>query len=437
MELLLEVVSSERHMLGERASHRFLPAGGVIGRSSECDWTLPDQTRHLSGRHAIISYEAGQFFVTDISTNGVYLNGPDPLPRNVAVALNEDDRLLMGEFQMRVHILMEYSQSRPVPRPSHSQAHSRPPLGPGPQGSVPGAAANPMAQVDAFVADRQQQNAAAREPADWHRQSVSMPQELPPQQEPFSPPRPQVPTPPVQPLANGLPEDWMALSEAPDPMATVEAPAQSLARPEPQPARDSAAFAAFADGLGLTAREIEQAGGDAFLRRAGGLLRLCLQGMVANARARASLKNEFRLDMTLVNSRDNNPVKFSANVDQVLRHMLTDEQGSFLSVEEGVEECIDDFQEHQLAMMAGMQRAFMALIQQLSPDELERRFERLNTRGISMSSKGSRYWQAYRELHHELQEEDDIFAAMFAEPFAKAYDEQIAKLKHQGKKKKR
>ena len=79
MELLLEVISSEKHLMGDNAHHVFKPAGGVIGRAPECDWVIPDQTRHISGRHAIISYEAGQFYITDTSTNGVYLNGVETL----------------------------------------------------------------------------------------------------------------------------------------------------------------------------------------------------------------------------------------------------------------------------------------------------------------------------------------------------------------------
>src|SRR5690606_37061933 len=112
------------------------------------------------------------------------------------------------------------------------------------------------------------------------------------------------------------------------------------------------------------------------------------------------------------------PIKFSAHGDQLVRHLLSREPGSFLSLEQAVDECHEDFQHHQLAMMAGMQHAFLELIQQLSPDELEQRFDRLKSKGLAFSSKGARYWDAYRELHQELQEEDDIFASMFVEPFA-------------------
>lgn len=104
MELILEVVSSQHYMLGVCASHRFLAAGGVIGRSSGCDWVIPDQARRLSGRHAVISFEDGQFHVTDISTNGVCLNGTKPLPKNLAVPLQDGDRLLMGDYQIGVKV---------------------------------------------------------------------------------------------------------------------------------------------------------------------------------------------------------------------------------------------------------------------------------------------------------------------------------------------
>lgn len=495
MELIVEVVSAERFMLGDNASHRFLPAGGVIGRSSECDWVIPDQTRHLSGRHAIISYEAGQFYVTDISTNGVYLNGPEALPKNVAVPLQDEDRLVMGEYQFRVRVQMDVrAQAVPPVRPVQAVA---PVLGQG----VGGAAANPMAAVDAFIADRQQQALASGQPQEWHRQSVSMPDHLRPEQEAFVPPKVGASQPVTQ-----LPDDWMDLSvvpmapageadddpfrtlfEAPPPVGTPVIPqpgkrlppavqptstmssvstssvsqplssAAPMASPHPPvsesprpvalahaqsaqsapqvPLRQDAALAAFAEGLGLSADDIAKAGGELFMKRAGALLRQCLQGLVTNAQARASLKNEFRLDMTLVNPRANNPIKFSAHGDQVLRHLLSRDNGSFLPVEEAVQECIEDFQHHQLAMMAGMQQAFLELIQQLSPDELERRFDRIRNKGLSLSGKGARYWESYRELHQELQEEDDIFASMFAEPFARAYDEQIKKLKHSNRKK--
>lgn len=390
MELLLEVVSPERNLMGENASHRFFPTGGVIGRSTECDWVIPDQTRHLSGRHAIVSYEAGQFYITDISTNGIYLNGPTPLTRNVAMPLRDEDRLLMGEIQLRVRVLMEYRQPQP---PQLLPAVDG-------DGSEPGMASRPRLKP--------------------HLQSVAAVPQLPvigsrtgsgprPSLKPVEEPEPVSPPAPVLPTVIG-------------PAATAQEPAIENA------------LAAFAAGADLPVDAIRQAGAEAVLRRAGALLRQCMQGLVDNAHARASLKNELRLDMTLVDSHDNNPVKLAANADQLLKHLLVDDPGSFLPLEAGVQECFAEFQQHQWAMLAGMQGALQEVLLELSPVELERRFEQ-QRRGPTLSSKGARCWNAYRELHQDLQADENLFDSLFADPFARAYDEQINLLKTSARKK--
>ena len=45
-----------------------------IGRDSHLDWTLPDPTRHISGKHAEIRYKEGGYWLHDVSTNGTFLN---------------------------------------------------------------------------------------------------------------------------------------------------------------------------------------------------------------------------------------------------------------------------------------------------------------------------------------------------------------------------
>ncbi|AUM14332.1 type VI secretion system-associated FHA domain protein TagH [Ketobacter alkanivorans] len=435
MELVIEVVSTEKHLMGSRARHVFYPAGGVIGRSAECDWVIPDQTRHMSGRHAIISYESGQFFITDISTNGVFLNGVEALGKNRAMPLNDADRLLMGQIHFQVQVNAAAGHEQPaavvqIPRPTLG---NRPAMN---------STNNPMEQVDQWAAE---QAKATPKAEGWHQKSHSMPDDVAPQNTPFTPPKTESDT--------GLPENWW--EEPAEPAATKT---EQQAEPEeplpgkgvipPLPDWDEGAMhtaiapitearredregplRALAEGLGVQMSEIEQAGGVDFLRRAGMLLRLCMRGLVSASQARASMKNEFRLDMTLVNMKDNNPIKLSANGEQAIKHMLAEDQGSFQPMDRAMQECFDDFQEHQLAMMAGMQGAFLELMDSLSPQALEKRFDKGRSSGLSIGSKNARYWESYRELHRDLLAEDDIFASMFAEPFARAYDEQMSKLK--------
>lgn len=111
MELVLEVTSEERHLLGDSAIKRFQAVGGVIGRDPACDWAIPDQKRHLSGRHAVISCEDDGFHITDISTNGVFVNNQEqPLGRNHTVKLSDSDRLSMGNIEFVVRLQLDPEQ---------------------------------------------------------------------------------------------------------------------------------------------------------------------------------------------------------------------------------------------------------------------------------------------------------------------------------------
>jgi len=58
-----------------------LPDGGPIrievkgrgldlGRDSHLDWSLPDPSRSVSGKHCEIRYRDGGYWVHDVSTNG-------------------------------------------------------------------------------------------------------------------------------------------------------------------------------------------------------------------------------------------------------------------------------------------------------------------------------------------------------------------------------
>src|SRR5262249_21584095 len=68
-----------------------------IGRDSHLDWTLPDPTRHISGKHAEIRYKDGGYWLHDVSTNGTFLNAEThrmQAPRR----LRTGDRFTIGHY---------------------------------------------------------------------------------------------------------------------------------------------------------------------------------------------------------------------------------------------------------------------------------------------------------------------------------------------------
>ena len=46
-----------------------------IGRDQHLDWSLPDPTRVVSSKHCEVRYREGAYWLTDVSTNGTFLNG--------------------------------------------------------------------------------------------------------------------------------------------------------------------------------------------------------------------------------------------------------------------------------------------------------------------------------------------------------------------------
>jgi hypothetical protein len=72
MPLQLEIVSDHKDILGDDCAREFGESGGTIGRSLENDWILPDPNHFMSGKHATIDFQAGAYYLADISSNGVW-----------------------------------------------------------------------------------------------------------------------------------------------------------------------------------------------------------------------------------------------------------------------------------------------------------------------------------------------------------------------------
>ena len=77
-------------------------AGGTIGRSYDCNIQLPDFQRQLSRVHAEISRdEKGQYYVTDRSMNGLFVNDRC-LGHGQRQAINDGDLLRMGDYVLLI-----------------------------------------------------------------------------------------------------------------------------------------------------------------------------------------------------------------------------------------------------------------------------------------------------------------------------------------------
>ncbi|MCP4942444.1 MAG: FHA domain-containing protein, partial [Planctomycetaceae bacterium] len=99
--LELRVTRAAGETPAEPMAATFGPEGGSLGRRQENDWVLPDPERFISGQHALISFSDGQFYITDTSVNGVFLNqSAVPLGKGDLTPLHEGDSLLIGDYEI-------------------------------------------------------------------------------------------------------------------------------------------------------------------------------------------------------------------------------------------------------------------------------------------------------------------------------------------------
>lgn len=121
MQLILEILDPAQRQQVSTPHMCFGQAGGLIGRSPEADWVLVDTLRHVSSRHARISWQDGRFWLTDISRNGSFdLRTGSRLPRGVAQPVASDACYRLGSLTLHARLLPAADDSetrggRPMP----------------------------------------------------------------------------------------------------------------------------------------------------------------------------------------------------------------------------------------------------------------------------------------------------------------------------------
>ena len=156
-----------------------------------------------------------------------------------------------------------------------------------------------------------------------------------------------------------------------------------------------------------------------------------LGGMMTSMRSRAEVKNEMRVDKTMLAAAENNPLKFSVNAQSAANNLFVDKSGSFLSPEQAFDEAFHDIQVHQIALMTAMQHTIREVMERFNPKKLEPRFDKgMKRKSLFAGSNKSAYWDLYSERYNELCEDSDkLFHELVTDVFAKAYEKAARELK--------
>jgi len=449
MILTLEVTRHEGGTSGKAHTAVFDAAGGTIGRLPDNRLVLPDP--YVSSRHAVIRYANGSFYIEDTSTNGVCVNSPaNRLAAGVPCALKSNDVILIDAYEIRATISGETRASVPTDPldagdPLNLDAGEVDPLKLLEMDGPPRRPARPREDILA-------RGSVLSEPfpqPGWSPGSPAaavvapaagalIPHDYDPLLSDFRPSPPVAPPAPVAPAARvaeagGSPSVAAALTPRPAPPRAPDVRKPTARRLEERPTPDSPAtgapdsLGAFLEGAGVDPAAVTPE----LARTFGAILRVVVSGVMDVLQARQQTKEEFRMGMTRFKAADNNPLKFSANVEDALHNLLVKRNPAYLGPVEAFEDAFEDLRNHQMATLSGLRVAFDAMLAEFDPDRLQAEFdgERKPHPALAAIAK-LRYWERYRQKFQGVsRDEEAAFRDLFGDEFAKAYEEQLKRLK--------
>jgi FHA domain-containing protein len=210
----------------------------------------------------------------------------------------------------------------------------------------------------------------------------------------------------------------------------MEAP-KAFPSPDQEAARaERVLVRALLKGLGLDRWPDEHKVDAETMRRVGELLRVAVQGTIDLLRARALIKSEVQAQMTMIVTRDNNPLKLSPNAEAALVHLLGPAQRGFMSANAAMEDAYRDLVAHQFGFTAGTRAALAEVLNRFDPAKLE---ERLASKSMLDSllpaHRKAKLWDLFTERYTQISAEaEDNFQRMLGKEFVQAYEAQVAKL---------
>ena len=450
-----------------------------IGRKDDNALVLPDPHRYVSGHHALIEYRSPDYFIKDTSANGVLINdSKTPLGNGNSTKLKDGDRLTMGDYIIEVTLEGDFfgANSQPMPPFPDNQINvMNDPFADLESDSVQ----KMIDKNDLIPSNWRDSKEKSKDPFEFQESPISKEtlyekidsaqrdyNHIPPYKEAFSDfqketkvladkePAPSIP-------ADIFSEDWYQINninkkDETEPSKTadikpqfqketlsakqepfhVESEQVKIESPPPEKESDISAFEEeliqnFLRGAQLEHSKFRESINPETFFIIGTILRAAIQGTMDVLIGRAKIKNEMHLDVTIIRSKQNNPIKFSVSADEALSKLLLNQDAGYMLPKEAVEEAFDDIRAHQYSVIAGMQTALLTVLKRFDPQKLEERLQRLSPISASIPiHKQAKLWNLFEQLYEEIQQEaEDNFYHLFGQAFAVTYEQQMQKLK--------
>lgn len=415
MILTLEVTGAQAQDMG--ACHRkvFKAIGGTIGRLPDNDWVFMDP--YVSGRHALIRYVNGKFFVEDTSTNGVFINSIDNrVARGEPQELHDGDLLYIDAYRINVSIQNDAAAESNDPLTMLKSAGPR--------------LASPVRQAAKTVLSPDRTAVMASLAPEVRNGTIIDRDDEEEDEE-----------------DDDRETEWFGSEDTsePDPSSTTALLPQqgrpqvaqpAVSKPSPPPAKaapkstSEAQLQALFDAAGIEGLDPSTEAAQTL----GGMLRVALSGIMESLRMRERMKDDLRMKGTTFKAADNNPLKFSANVADAFHNLLVKRNPAYLPPVDAFEEAFHDVRDHQVALPAAMRLAFESMLSQFDPLRLQEEFDRQMKGSLLGVAAKLRYWELYRDKYGDLIKDAEAgFRTLFGDAFARAYEEHLERLKQPGR----
>lgn len=422
-----------------RALHAvFSQRGGFIGSSSDATWCIQDLNGTIPEHAARILERDGHFTIEAISGAAIRINGAgSAIPENREVILSDKDLMRIGGLDISV-ALGDHIEDGTVTRQSSLDQMVGGEDGDAETSIVTGSykgTGRTDDVIDAVAADPLEiMNRTARrgrsvDPLDVLGEKKQLDE------------------------ASGkkaLPDPLMATQDASSVVQTADEsdmhyasmPVQAIRKdaygfdqiegvaarmtPSTDPLNevDHVALRPLARKLGLQFGDLSPSDAERAMSDIGGSLRAVLAGLNRIYRDLGTKSGNFPLATMHLHALEDNPIRFSTDVDAVLHAFFSKRGPVHLSAPSAIEESLDHLYEHQGATEAAIDEALDSVLAALAPRALERRFEAYDPdfSPVDDEAREAWCWRMYKAYYAEMRSERQRGLQMlFWEVFGQEY----------------
>jgi type VI secretion system protein ImpI len=411
MTLRLSIENADRLPDGRPRRIEVKERGLDLGRDTHLDWTLPDGSRIVSGKHCEIRFQDGGYWLRDVSTNGTFVNG-SPYRLDAPYLLHDGDRLSIGPYIIAVSVQGSEGPSRNKAQASSAQAAN---------------ARETFEQAEApdNRAARQVRKPPTRLPDFLDFDPVIEPSKTPARSE--AEPR-QADSWLTAPAAPSMEITTQAVPTPPHPPSVPYAPSPGGIAPTapsgPQAtATDAALLRRIARAAAIPERVFVGRDPTPLADEIGFFIRLTVQNLAQMLSSRAESKTLTRSSSrTMVRAIENNPLKFASSVEEALAIMFGGPTQQYLDARATIESSFSDLKTHQVLTYGAMQDALDALFEDLAPERIDRSVEPDHGLG-RFASRKAKLWDIYVDRWRaKTKRADGRLLEAFMALFAEAYD---------------